>query len=72
MESFVAIMALCAASILEPGVYFAMNVSPAVLGSTVDSAAQVINGWGFVLMLQGKGDEATVKLNRAVELSRSQ
>ena len=49
MESFVAIMALCAASILEPGVYFAMNVSPAVLGSTVDSAAQVINGWGFVL-----------------------
>jgi carbon starvation protein len=49
MESFVAIMALCAASILEPGVYFAMNVSPAVLGSTVDSAAQVINGWGFTL-----------------------
>ena len=49
MESFVAIMALCAASILEPGVYFAMNVSPAVLGSTVDSAAHVINGWGFTL-----------------------
>ena len=49
MESFVAIMALCAASILEPGVYFAMNVSPAVLGTTVDSAVQVINGWGFVL-----------------------
>ncbi len=49
MESFVAIMALCAASILEPGVYFAMNVAPAVLGTTVDSAAQVINGWGFVL-----------------------
>ncbi len=49
MESFVAIMALCAASILEPGVYFAMNVAPAVLGTTPESAAQVINGWGFVL-----------------------
>jgi len=49
MESFVAIMALCAASILEPGVYFAMNAPPAVLGGTVDSAVQTITGWGFVL-----------------------
>ena len=47
MESFVAIMALCAASILEPGVYFAMNAPAAVLGTTVDSAAQVITSWGF-------------------------
>jgi len=49
MESFVAIMALCAATILEPGVYFAMNAPAAVLGSTIDSAVQVINGWGFVI-----------------------
>ncbi len=32
MESFVAVMALCAASILEPGVYFSMNTPPAVIG----------------------------------------
>ena len=49
MESFVAIMALCAASILEPGVYFAMNAPPAVLGTTVDGAVQVIATWGFVV-----------------------
>ncbi|MGO9430310.1 carbon starvation CstA family protein, partial [Rhodoblastus sp.] len=34
MESFVAIMALCAACVLEPGVYFAMNSAPALIGST--------------------------------------
>lgn len=35
MESFVAIMALIAASILEPGLYFAMNTAPATLGFTM-------------------------------------
>ncbi|MEI8396022.1 MAG: carbon starvation CstA family protein [Rhodospirillaceae bacterium] len=49
MESFVAIMALCAASILEPGMYFAMNAPPAVLGTTVESAVTVISGWGFMI-----------------------
>ena len=49
MESFVAIMALCAASILEPGVYFAMNAPPAVLGGTVDSAVKIISTWGFMI-----------------------
>ncbi|GAB0056501.1 Peptide transporter CstA [Candidatus Magnetaquicoccaceae bacterium FCR-1] len=49
MESFVAIMALCAASILEPGIYFAMNSPGAVLGSSIDSAVTVIQGWGFVV-----------------------
>ena len=49
MESFVAIMALCAASILEPGVYFAMNAPPAVLGGTVDSAVKIISTWGFLI-----------------------
>ncbi len=49
MESFVAIMALCAASILEPGVYFAMNAPPAVLGGTVDGAVKVIATWGFIV-----------------------
>jgi carbon starvation protein CstA len=35
MESFVAIMALVAASIIEPGLYFAMNTPPAALGITM-------------------------------------
>ncbi|WP_455853060.1 carbon starvation CstA family protein [Pantoea endophytica] len=56
MESFVAIMALICASVLDPGVYFAMNSPAALIGSTVENASQVINGWGFVVtpeMLSG-------------------
>ncbi|MBP2197879.1 carbon starvation CstA family protein [Pantoea cypripedii] len=49
MESFVAIMALICASVLDPGVYFAMNSPAALIGTTVENAAQVINGWGFVV-----------------------
>ncbi|SFF81953.1 carbon starvation protein [Duganella sp. CF458] len=47
MESFVAIMALIAASTIEPGVYFAMNSPAALLGTTAESAAQAISQWGF-------------------------
>src|SRR5471032_552197 len=47
MESFVAIMALVAASTIEPGIYFAMNSPAALIGSTADSAAHVISQWGF-------------------------
>jgi len=49
MESFVAVMALIAASVIEPGVYFAMNSAPAVIGSTPEAAAQAISGWGFAV-----------------------
>ncbi|CAM2138192.1 MULTISPECIES: carbon starvation CstA family protein [Paraburkholderia] len=49
MESFVAIMALVAASVIEPGVYFAMNAPLAVLGTTPDAVAQTVGHWGFVL-----------------------
>jgi carbon starvation protein len=49
MESFVAIMALIAASVLEPGVYFAMNSAPAVIGATPEAAAQAISAWGFIV-----------------------
>ncbi len=49
MESFVAVMALCAATALEPGVYFAINAPLGALGGTVESAAEVIRGWGFTV-----------------------
>ena len=47
MESFVAIMALVAASTIEPGIYFAMNSPAALIGTTAESAAQAISQWGF-------------------------
>ncbi|SAK91362.1 carbon starvation protein CstA [Caballeronia temeraria] len=49
MESFVAMMALVAACVIEPGVYFAMNSPAALLGSTPEAVAQTVSSWGFVL-----------------------
>jgi carbon starvation protein len=49
MESFVAVMALCAAALLDPGIYFAINAPLATLGGNVQSAAEVIRGWGFTV-----------------------
>jgi carbon starvation protein len=49
MESFVAIMALIAACVLEPGIYFALNSPAAIIGKTVEEAAVVISQWGFVI-----------------------
>jgi carbon starvation protein len=49
MESFVAIMALVAACVIEPGVYFAMNSPAALLGSTPEAVAQTVSSWGFML-----------------------
>ena len=48
-ESFVAVMALVAASVIEPGIYFAMNSPPALVGGTVEAAARTISTWGFVV-----------------------
>ncbi len=48
-ESFVAVMALSAACVLDPGIYFAMNAPAAVIGTTAANAAQVISGWGFTI-----------------------
>lgn len=49
MESAVAIMAMVAATSLEPGLYFAMNSSPAVIGADAAAAAAKISSWGFQL-----------------------
>lgn len=49
MESFVAIMALTAACVLDPGIYFAMNAPSAAIGTTAANAAQVISSWGFTI-----------------------
>jgi len=48
-ESFVAVMALTAACVLDPGIYFAMNAPAAIIGTTAADAAQVISGWGFTI-----------------------
>jgi len=49
MESFVAIMAMVAASVIEPGVYFAMNSPAAIVGGDVVTVAQNITNWGFAI-----------------------
>src|SRR5246127_4339261 len=48
-ESFVAIMAMIGASIIHPGVYFAMNSGAALIGTTAAHAADVITQWGFTV-----------------------
>ncbi|WP_189856312.1 carbon starvation CstA family protein [Streptomyces poonensis] len=47
MESSVAVMALVAASVIDPGLYFAMNAPAGVIGDTVQNASQVVTGWGY-------------------------
>ncbi|MGH9239833.1 MAG: carbon starvation CstA family protein [Vicinamibacterales bacterium] len=48
-ESLVGVMAMIAAATLEPGLYFAMNVGPATLGTTSAAAAQTVAQWGFTI-----------------------
>jgi carbon starvation protein CstA len=49
MESFVAIMAMVAASVIDPGVYFAMNSPAAIVGGDVVTVAQTVSSWGFAI-----------------------
>ena len=49
MEAFVAVMALIAACVLQPGLYFAMNAPVALIGPTVESASAAISQWGFAI-----------------------
>jgi carbon starvation protein len=49
MESFVGVMAMIAASILQPGVYFAINAPAGAVGATVQAATKTIATWGFAV-----------------------
>ncbi len=70
MESFVGVMAMVAACALSPGVYFAMNSPPAIVGATATAAADKISSWGYALAPQTMTDLARMVgeqtlLNRA-------
>ncbi|TXM96674.1 carbon starvation protein A [Methylobacterium sp. WL103] len=47
MESFVAVMALVSATVIDPGVYFTMNSPVALLGTTPETAAAAVTKLGF-------------------------
>lgn len=52
LESFVAIMAMIAATVLEPGVFFAINSPAGVIGKEAVDAVAKINSWGFAVTVE--------------------
>ena len=52
LESFVAIMAMIAATVLEPGVFFAVNSPAGVVGKEAIDAVAKINSWGFAVSVE--------------------
>src|SRR6202011_5406632 len=52
LESFVGVMAMVAACAMPPGIYFATNSPPSIVGGAGDAAAATISGWGYPLQAQ--------------------
>lgn len=52
LESFVAIMAMIAATVLEPGIFFAINSPAGVVGKGAIDAVAKINSWGFAVTVE--------------------
>lgn len=52
LESFVAIMAIVAACVLEPGIYFAINSPAGIVGNEPSEVISQINSWGFSVSLE--------------------
>ena len=66
LESFVAIMALIAATLLDPGVYFAINAGAGAVGATPDAAVRTISSWGFPVSVRQMQDLAATMGERTL------
>jgi carbon starvation protein len=52
LESLVAVMAIIAATLLDPGVYFAINTGAGIVGAAPEAAVHTITGWGFPVTVE--------------------
>jgi carbon starvation protein len=70
MESFVAVMAIIAASIIDPGLYYAMNAPAGVVGDSVQSASQAVNQLGFAVS-PGELQSAAASIDEDTVIART-